>query len=328
MESYPYLLVEALELNPDDLPLIYCTTSCFHLRRVIVVICESPTNLEVEAGFLLRYYGNTLATRYLSELIRMSYSTIREENMSLIRRKFMNTKSLEECKQVLLKGDSDTLERRAIRLQELEQIQTDGRLFSSQREWDYASEASDSYINGNYRSAVFCCACAIDQIFRYEYVKVPGNKYEDVESGPFGRVISKCKKENVKSLIPFMEQAELLRDMRNEVAAHPLFIDLPTETDPERHARNALLLKDIKKLLDLVGRIDTELRKKIESTELINEVEGEKCVFGKVIDKEDEILFNLDGFWGLIELDILKFLASQAWGIMKEIAEGLYGVSS
>ena len=239
----------------------------------------------------------------------------------------MNTKSLEECKQILQKGDSDTLERRAERLWELRQIQTDGRLFSSQREWDYAGEASDSYINGNYRSAIFCCACAIDQIFRYEYVKVPRNKYEDVESGPFGRVIGKCKKASVRSLIPFMEQAELLRDKRNEVAAHPLFVDLPIETDPERQARNELLLKDIKKLLDLVGRIDAELRKKIESTELISEVEGKSHVFGKVIDEEDETPFNLDGFWGLIERDILKFLASRAWGIMKEIAEGLYGVN-
>ena len=129
---------------------------------------------------------------------------------------FLLTKSIIVCR-ILIILLSDTLERRAKRLQKLGQIQTDGRLFSSQREWDYAGEASDNYINGCYRSAIFCCACGIDQIFRYEYVKVPGNKHEDVESGPFGQVIGKCRKANVKSLIPFMERAELLRDIRNEV---------------------------------------------------------------------------------------------------------------
>lgn len=239
----------------------------------------------------------------------------------------MNKKSLEECKKILAKGDSDTLERRAERLQELKPIQTDGRLFSSQREWGYAGEASDSYINGNYRSTIFCCACAIDHIFRYEYLKMPGNRYEDLERYTFGQTIRKCENKGVTSLLPFMEKAELLNKMRNEVATHPLFIDLPVESDPERRLRNELLLKDIKKLLELVGRIDAELRKKIESTKLISEVEGKSYVFGKVINQQSEMPFNLDGFWGLIEQDILRFLASQAWGIMKEIAEGLYGVN-
>ena len=239
----------------------------------------------------------------------------------------MNTKSLEECKQILQKGDSDTLERRAERLRELKQIQTNGRLFSSQREWDYAGEASDNYINGNYRSAIFCCACAIDQIFRYEYLKMPGNRYEHLGRCTFGQTIGKCKNKGVASLLPFTDKAELLNKMRNEVASHPIFIDLPAESDPDRRLRNELLLKDIKKLLDLVEKIDVELRKKIESTKLISEVEGKSYVFGKVVNQQSEMPFNLDGFWGLIEQDILKFLASQAWDIMKEIAEGLYGVN-
>jgi len=57
-----------------------------------------------------------------------------------------------------------TLTQRAERSQELSQISTDGRLFASQREWDYAGEASESYINGNYRSTILCCACAVEQI--------------------------------------------------------------------------------------------------------------------------------------------------------------------
>jgi len=239
----------------------------------------------------------------------------------------MDTRNLEEYKRILEKGDKDTLERRAERCQELRRIQTDGRLLSSQREWDYAGEASDSYINGNYRSAIFCCACAVDQIFRYEYIKVPGNRHKDIERGPFGQTIHKCKEQNVMSLSPFMKQAELLRDMRNEVAAHPLFVDLPAESDPERQLRNELLLRDITTLLNLVGELDSNFRQEIESTQLISEVEGRNYIFGEVITGQSEMPFNLDGFWGLIERDILRFLAREAWSIMKEIAEGLYGVN-
>lgn len=238
----------------------------------------------------------------------------------------MNTKSYEECKRILEKLDASTLERRIERFQELKGIQMDGRLFSSQREWDYAGEASDNYIAGNYRSAIFCCACAVDQIFRYEYMKLPLDQYDDIERLTFGQVIKECKKKKVESLLPFIIQAFLLNDIRNDVATHPLFIDVPIESDPERQLRNNLLLKDITKLLDLVGEINADLRREIESTKLISEVEDRTYVFGEVVSQQSDMPFNLDGFWGLIENQILRFLANQAWLIMKTIAEGLYGI--
>lgn len=54
----------------------------------------------------------------------------------------MSRKTLEECAKRPQKSDRDTLERRAQRLKELEQIHTDARLFHSQKEWDYAGEAA------------------------------------------------------------------------------------------------------------------------------------------------------------------------------------------
>lgn len=239
----------------------------------------------------------------------------------------MNKRSLDECKMTLEKTDRNTLERRAERLQELAQIQTDGRLFSSQREWDYAGEASESYISGNYRSTIFCCAVAVEQIFRYEYLKLRGNIHEELERCTFGEVIGKCKKKGVKSLHPFMEQAELLNKMRNEVATHPMFIDLPVEADPERQIRNDLILRDIITLLSLVGILDSKMRHDIESTVLISEAESKKYIFGAVISRQCEMPTVFDGFWGLIEESVLKFLARQAWNIMKTISEGLYGTS-
>lgn len=238
----------------------------------------------------------------------------------------MDTRSLEACRKILEKNDGDTLERRAARCQELTPIQTDGRLFSSQREWDYSGEASASYTNGNYRSAIFCCACAVDQIFRYEYMKLAESNYEEIKGLTFGEVIRECRRRNVESLLPFMKQAFLLNDIRNNVATHPLFVDIPIESDPERQLRDRLLIEDMTKLLELVERIDSGLRHEIESTKLISEAEDRTYIFGEVINQQADMPFNMNGFWGLIEDKILRFLANQCWHIMKTISEGLYGV--
>ncbi len=221
--------------------------------------------------------------------------------------------------------DKRTLERRAQRLQELTPIQTDGRLFASQREWDYAGEASESYINGNYRSTIFCCACAVDQIFKYEYLKVTGHEYKDIERCTFGQVIYRCS--DVSSLQPYIQQAKTLNNLRNNIAAHPVFIDLPTSTELERETRNQLILKDINTLVELVGIFDPELKNKIKKTNLVSEVEGKTYNFGKIIQGQQEIPLNINGFWFLIEKDILQFLANRSWTILREIAEGLYGVN-
>lgn len=238
----------------------------------------------------------------------------------------MNTKNYEECKRLLEKLDANTLERRIERCQELEGIQTDGRLFSVQKEWDYAGEASGNYIAGSYRSSIFCCTCAVDQVFRYEYMKLPESNYAKIKGLTFGQVVRECGKRNVESLLPYMKRAFLLNDIRNNVATHPLFVGIPIESDPERQLRDTLLIEDMIKLLELVGRIDSELRHEIESTELINEVEGRTYIFGEVINQQSDIPFNLNGFLVLIEDKILRFLANQCWYIMKTISEGLYGV--
>lgn len=237
---------------------------------------------------------------------------------------YMDIRSLEECKEILEKNDRDTLERRAARRQELTPILTVGRLSLPQREWDYTGEASTSYISGNYRSAIFCCACTVDQIFRYEYMKLPESNYEEIKGLTFGRVIRECRRKNVGSLLPFMKQAFLLNDIRNNLATHPLFVDTPIESDPERQLRDRLLIEDMTKLLELVERIDPDLRHEVESTELISEAEDRTYTFGEVISQQSDMPFNIKGFWSLIEDKILRFLANQCWHIMKTITEGLY----
>lgn len=157
-------------------------------------------------------------------------------------------------------------------------------------------------------------------------MKVPGNQYKDIERLTFGQIIKECKKKDVESLLTFIKQAFLLNAIRNDVATHPLFIDIPTESDLDRQLIDKLLLKDITKLLDLVENINPNLRYEIESTKLISEIEGRTYIFSEAVSQQSEMPYNLDGFWGLIEDQILKFLAKQSWHIMKIISEGLYGI--
>ncbi len=235
-------------------------------------------------------------------------------------------RSLEECKEILRDLDARTLERRAERLRELENIETDARRFSSEREWSYLTEATDVYINGHYRSAIFCCAFAVDQIFRYEYLKTAEGKYDDLENLTFGQLIGECERQKVASLCPYIEKAKLLNYLRNKVATHPLFIDVPIDSDLTRQMRRELICKDIAILLALVGRLDLSRRLKIESSVLRDEAKGMSYVFGEVISHPPDLPSTIDGFWGLIEQEVLKFLAKQARNIVKTISEGLYGV--
>ncbi len=114
---------------------------------------------------------------------------------------------LEKIKKELQEHDKKTLKERAERWQELPPISTDGRLFASKRDWDYTGEASTSYIVGNYRSTIFSCACALEQILRYEYLKIPSQKHEDMDKYTFGGMIRKCSGGKVPSLDGHLKKA-------------------------------------------------------------------------------------------------------------------------
>jgi hypothetical protein len=239
----------------------------------------------------------------------------------------MSAENLEECEVFLRNLDEGTRDERAKRRLELQQITTGGQA-QPQRKWDYMSEAASAYINGNYRSAIFCCACAIDHIFRFEYLKVLGGKYEDLwqkhRQLPFGEVIAKCEN-RVPWLNPFIAKAQLLNCIRNEVAVHPLFIDIPPSSGAERELRDRLVRRDAAALLKLVGDLDGEQRKRIEDMELIDNVEGRWCTFREAMSEESELpAGSLIGFWTLIQQDLLRLLANRAWHIASEILEGLY----
>ena len=69
--------------------------------------------------------------------------------------------------------------------------------------------------------------------------------------------------------------------------------------------------------------------KEIESTQLIIKDEGQEFTLREALSAESGMpTTSLSGFWGLIEQEVLKFLANHIWRVKKEILEALYPTDS
>ena len=136
----------------------------------------------------------------------------------------MKDRTFEDAIRTIRKLDERTEKERASRLQEL------GVMFwgsverpTSHRMSDYSTEATMSYVNGSFRSCIFCCAAAVDQTFRHEIIcasKNPEEKFNKLRRKFFGQIIDLAK--NTERLQPFLEDACWLNRLRNKLAVHPL----------------------------------------------------------------------------------------------------------
>ncbi len=219
--------------------------------------------------------------------------------------------------------DEGTREHWAQRMQEMKHIETSGTLYWSQREWDYTNEATECHISGFYKSAIFCYCCSVEQIIRFEYLKKIKNDYEKIEKLTLGKLIKECK--NVSTICPYIDRLLLLNEIRNKVAVHPLLIDLPTSFNSEKELCNSILIKDIKTLLDLVGKIDKETRTQLDKTKL-EDSQGRQFVLGNIIEGKEEVPPSMFSFRIFLEEDILKLFAQTSRDILKEVFEGLYPI--
>lgn len=140
-------------------------------------------------------------------------------------------KSFHEAREILRNLDGKTLEDRAKRLTELETI-TLGAIDKeiSERTSDYLDEAIKAYVEGCYRSCIFCCSCAVEQAFKNEIVLSISNlaerektqKHLDKDKISFDGIIKEASK-NVLC-IQFIKDAKLLKDLRNKIAVHPFYV--------------------------------------------------------------------------------------------------------
>lgn len=120
---------------------------------------------------------------------------------------------------------------------------------------EYLREANFSYIYGYFRSCIFACATAVDQIFRHEIIQqsqAPEKKLEEIERKnlTFGPIIGKAVEEETPSLKPIISKAKWINKARNDVAVHPLCL---TSEELDAKLANKLKIEYIKTVLSLLN---------------------------------------------------------------------------
>jgi len=230
----------------------------------------------------------------------------------------MKERSFEDAIHTIRKLDKKTENERASRLQER------GVVFwsaverpTSQRMSDYSTEAAMNYVNGCYRSCIFCCSAAVDQIFRHEIILGSNNPEEtmdQIRGKSFGKILSLAEK--VERLQCFLGDARRLNKLRNKIAVHPLCF-WPFE-DNETMI-NEIIIQDLKNIIAVADDEDATM---IEQS-FIFRVDGRKLVLADVL-RDPKTLEASDLLMWRIDNDILKPLALKASQIMAGIIEGLY----
>jgi len=185
---------------------------------------------------------------------------------------------------------------------------------------DFRIEAAMSYVNGCFRSCIFCCSAAVDQIFRHEIIlasKNPEEMMDKIREEPFGRIMPFAEK--VERLQPFLKVARRLNKLRNKVAVHPLCF-WPFQTCPkDEEMTNKVIVQDLK---NIIAAADAEDAETIRQSFIIRE-DGRKVVLADVLfdpsipEASDLLMWRIDN-------DVLKPLALKAFQKMAGIIEGLY----
>jgi hypothetical protein len=229
----------------------------------------------------------------------------------------MKERTFEEARHIIKNLDEKTLDERSLRLKELGVIQYSSfERSTSSRMSDYSVESGKSYVEGCFRSCIFCCAAAIDQAFRHEIIRESNTPKKERKNlkGTFGPIIKQAK--DTERLQPFLEDATWLNGLRNTVAVHPLcFWPFPGEEIMEIK----IIIEDLKKIITVAG---AEYSEQIKQLFIIRE-DGSKVVLADVLcdptkpEASDLLMWRLDN-------DILKPLALKAYQRMAGIIEGLY----
>jgi len=174
--------------------------------------------------------------------------------------------SLEEAIERIEKIDTRSREDRAKRLSKLGaySISLVERPVANLME-EYLKEASYSYVYGNFRSCIFACSAAVDQIFRHEIIHKSNEyktKIKQIEELSFGRIIGVAREEKIESLRSILNEAGWINEARNRIAVHPICI---TAEKLDEELTNELKIEYINNIIEIA---DEEEREKILSMNL------------------------------------------------------------
>lgn len=226
---------------------------------------------------------------------------------------------------ILKRGRFESQQNKEVRIKRIASFSL--KEFSTIRVLDYYEESKSNYINGCFRSCIISSAIAIDQILKYLLISTSEDWEEtfweiEMKKLNFCKLIERIQKTKMVSK-EILDDAHWLRQARNEIAAHPMYIGhafelkepcyvIPLKPDVGFWS-NKVMLRDIRKLLCF---IEPEQRKKFEEEKISSRNSSGELI--TEISLNDFFLRQEFGFsnfimWGTIQETILEELAFEAY---------------
>ena len=175
---------------------------------------------------------------------------------------FHNT-DIEKVKTDLNELDKKRFDKRAERLKQLRENLISIKEHLPNKASSYRDEASECYINGNFRACIFACAVSADQILRHEIIKLSQNKRETLkklENNSFGFCIrffyDKLRRDSFEnSLNQIITKFEAINNIRNILSVHPAYTDFPIKEEKDKEFIDLLISRDVYKAYELLYSI-------------------------------------------------------------------------
>lgn len=259
--------------------------------------------------------------------------------------------NIETVKKDLREIDEQRFEKRAERLKELRENSLSIMGSFPAKASIYLDEASNCYINGNYRACIFACSVSADQILRHEIFKLSKNQFNSLkklEGNTLGFCIKyfydSIKQDSFNCQLNYtIKKFEIINKIRNTLSVHPAYTDLGDNRFWENKVRDKLISEDVYRIYELYynllypSHLAGEKMKHFLKNYIVN--------FGRLKkDEKDEHMeasmydilknnFNVKGnYFGsdangifTIEQELLQPLAFETYKILGQIIKELYG---
>lgn len=182
----------------------------------------------------------------------------------------------------------------------------------------FVREAVHSYIDGLYRSCIFCCATAAHHIMQETILQEQGYgtaKAKVLHEMGFKHLLQEAK--HVAKLTDCLEDARWLIRVRHKVAAHPHFVR------SGRAKSQAELEYEINTMVegaeDLIALLEPEARKLVEASTV--EDEKERVTFRKALDSHHRV--GAEVIWHQLQHYVIQVLAFEAYRRLYSIIKKL-----
>lgn len=184
----------------------------------------------------------------------------------------------------------------------------------------YIEEAEESFLGGNFRSCIFCCATAVEQVIKYELALSSVDfktEIEEIENERWGlgKLIKRLEgrpseNERISKLKKFLDSFYWINDARISIAVHPSYASVYKKEDTKEMKiwQNERMVYHINKILDLLN---------------VGLPEGVSTTFRELL--KDPKSKQMPEVWYLFtSREVQQPLALETYRRMKEIIEGVY----